>query len=57
MAICASKRVRGFQLENIKEGPNFLSWREDKTIKLGDYCEGTTNGDTLVEARISYIFS
>jgi hypothetical protein len=37
----------------IKGGTNFLSWIEAKTRKLGGCCGGTTNGDTLGEARIS----
>jgi hypothetical protein len=38
--------VRGFQLEEFKGGPNFLS------RKLGGFFGGTTNGNTLGEAKI-----
>jgi hypothetical protein len=45
--------VRGFCLEELKGGGNFLSWIEAKTRKLGGFYVGTTIGDTLGEAKIS----
>jgi len=36
------ERAQRFQLQKIEGGPNFVSWREAKTTKLGRYCMGTT---------------
>jgi hypothetical protein len=37
-------------------GPNFLSWRDPKTRKLGGCCARATNENTLVKPESLLVF-